>query len=380
MSSPRILITGGGTAGHVLPAIAVADALVHRGYRKEEIGFVGSARGMEGRLVPQAGYAISLLPGRGLVRRITPTNVEAMLGLVHAVLRATLLVARHRPRVIVSVGGYASVPLSLAGALLRVPIVIVNVDAVAGLANRLVGHFATASCVAFAGTGLPHEVVTGAPVRTTILATDRSVSARRSARQALGVGNTQRLLVVMGGSLGARSINAAALDVAARHRDDEALVIIHLVGDRNYAEVVKRSESLSLGDRYRPLAYSDEMPMLYSAADLIVGRAGAMSVAELSAVGVPAILVPLPHAPNDHQRRNAQALVDAGSAVLIEDGQLDGPRLDEAISRLFDVPLQLQMMEERAASLEGHGGAEAIAVVIAEVIANVGLGGAPAGR
>src|SRR5487761_2087398 len=167
----HLVIAGGGTSGHVFPALALADALCDLGYAKDEIGFVGSRRGMEGRFVTDAGYAIRLLPGRGLSSRIGLANLGSLLAM-----------ARQRPAVVVSVGGYAALPSSVAAIVLRVPIVVVNVDAVAGRANRAIGRFATLAAVGFAETALPRAVVTGAPVRREIETVTRDPSERSRSR------------------------------------------------------------------------------------------------------------------------------------------------------------------------------------------------------
>jgi UDP-N-acetylglucosamine--N-acetylmuramyl-(pentapeptide) pyrophosphoryl-undecaprenol N-acetylglucosamine transferase len=157
------LVTGGGTAGHVQPALAIGEALVARGHELATILYVGSRRGMEGRLVPEAGFEVALLPGRGIQRRLTPENIGAVVGLLVACALALVIVVRRRPRVVVTVGGYAGLPCAVAAIVLRVPLVVVSCDAVAGASNRLVARFARKCAVAFEGTSLPNQVVTGAP-------------------------------------------------------------------------------------------------------------------------------------------------------------------------------------------------------------------------
>ncbi|HUJ65121.1 MAG TPA: glycosyltransferase, partial [Acidimicrobiales bacterium] len=200
------VIAGGGTGGHVVPAIAIGRALVDRGHPSDSVLFVGSRRGIEGRLVPAAGFRIILLPGRGLARRLTRDNLAAVLGLVTAVVQAVRLVGRIRPSVVISVGGYASVPCALAAALWRVPLIVAEQNAVPGLANRIAGRFASACAVSFAGTPLPRAVLTGNPVRPEILAVDRSCDSRAAARAELGLPANGVVVAVAGGSLGARRI------------------------------------------------------------------------------------------------------------------------------------------------------------------------------
>lgn len=189
------LIAGGGTAGHTGPALAVAEALVARGHAAGSIHFVGSERGSEGRLVPDAGFTITLLPGRGIQRRLTAENLGATWGLARAGRQALRLVRARRPEVVLAVGGYASLACALAAVLCKVPVVVAEQNAVPGAANRLVARRAKACAVAFAGTGLPRTVLTGNPVLPEIKALAADGGSRRAARAALGVADGQRLVL-----------------------------------------------------------------------------------------------------------------------------------------------------------------------------------------
>ena len=196
------VVTGGGTAGHVLPALAIADALVAAGHAQASIHYVGAERGIEARLVPPTGYPMTLLPGRGIQRKLTFANVAAVVGLLRAGVRALRLLGRLRPAVVVAVGGYASVAVGLAAAVRRVPIVVAEQNQAPGAANRLLARFAKASAVSFPGTPLPRAVVTGNPIRAEITAIDPGRD-RVAAQRALGVGEGRHLVLVFGGSLGA---------------------------------------------------------------------------------------------------------------------------------------------------------------------------------
>ncbi len=311
-----VVVTGGGTAGHVLPALTVARALVDAGHPIGSVHFVGSRRGMEGRLVPEAGFSVTVLPGRGVERALTLRSALALAALAIASVRAVLLLARLRPSVVVAVAGYASVPASLAAALLRVPIVVVNIDSVPGAANRLVGRFAAACAVAWPGTSLPRAIVTGPPVRPEVLAADRSPAGRAAARATLGVAPDRVLVVVTGGSLGARSLNDAALALASGLAERGRIALYHVTGARDHERVVEAARAIPGGEGsgpdYRVVGYEDAMSTVLAAADLVVARAGASTLAEICAVGVASVLVPLPGAPSDHQRRNAEVLEKAG--------------------------------------------------------------------
>ena len=345
---PWVVVAGGGTAGHVLPALAVADTLVARGIDARSIGFVGSQRGVEKRLVPAAGYSLTMLSGRGLLRSFAPraalTNLRSSIGLLGATLRTIFSFLRARPAVVLSVGGYASVPACLAAQLTRVPLVIAESNARAGRSVRAFSKYAKAAAVAFPTTGLTRSVLTGNPVRREILDLARTPAqvARAEARTELGIDEATAVVTVFGGSLGARRINETILALCdlwvAR-----PILIRHVVGVRDLDWAQERRNTW-LSDHphaaltYQQVAYEDQMPRWYVASDVIVCRAGATSVADLSVLGVPAILIPLPGAADDHQTANARAVVDDGAAVLLADRDLSAERLARALDELLDDP------------------------------------------
>jgi UDP-N-acetylglucosamine--N-acetylmuramyl-(pentapeptide) pyrophosphoryl-undecaprenol N-acetylglucosamine transferase len=362
------VIAGGGTAGHVSPGLAIARALVDAGHPPESIHYVGSERGIEARLVPAAGFPLTLLPGRGIQRRLTKDNLAAGWGLVRAFVHAFSLLGRLRPRVVVALGGYASVPAAFAAVLRRIPIVVAEQNAVPGLANRITGRFAKACAVSFPGTPLPRAVMTGNPVRDEVRSLDRA-ARRSSARSAYGVAGSQVLVAAFGGSLGARRINEAVLGLAEgwRHRTDVA--IRHVIGERDWERFADRVAALRTtavagGLRYEAVRYEDDMPSLYAAADLAVCRSGASSVAELAVVGVPSVLVPLPGAPGDHQTANARALVEAGAAALVPDADLDAERLGSVLDPLVRDPERRARMGLAAGTIARHDAARAVAELV----------------
>ena len=364
------LVTGGGTGGHVQPALAIAEALVATGHDHSSIQFVGGRRGMEGRLVPESGFRITCLPGRGLERRLSARNLRSGLELLCAVAMALRLVRRTRPRVAVTVGGYAGFPAGFAALALRVPLVVVTYDAVPGAVNRLLSRAAAANAVAYPGTRLPRSVVTGPPVRAAVLAADRGPTGRRAARRLLGIDEERRLVVVTGGSLGASSINRAAVDLgrAWQHRSDVCLY--HVAGDRDRQAVAAEAQKAGVGDgllEYRLVGFERRMPVLLAACDVLVGRAGASTVAELCAAGVPSVLVPLPNAPSDHQARNAETLASTGAAVVVRDEELTGDALARILDRLLDQPRQLASMEDAARALGRRDAASRVAELVESV-------------
>jgi UDP-N-acetylglucosamine--N-acetylmuramyl-(pentapeptide) pyrophosphoryl-undecaprenol N-acetylglucosamine transferase len=361
------LVAGGGTAGHLQPALAIAEALVEEGHPRDTIEFVGSERGQDRSALDGRGFPFTLLPGRGIVRSLAPrdlaANLGAVIGLATALVRGFGVVARSRPQVVVSVGGYASLAASTAAVVLRVPLVLVNVDAVPGAANRLFGRFARASAVGWAGNPLPRAVVTGTPVRPEIAAVRRDQADRRAARRELGLPEDRLTVAVFGGSLGARRINQAATGLAEAWADRTDRSVYHVVGQRDWdAEAGRPGRPAGreeAGLRVVRVPYEQRMDLLYAAADLVVCRAGAMTVAELAVAGVPSVLVPLPGAPGDHQTANARVLERAGASVLLADRECDAPTLAVTLDRMLADPVGLDAMGRAARSLGRRDAARA---------------------
>lgn len=328
------IVTGGGTAGHVLPALSIAEALVALGHPRESIHYAGSERGIEARLVPPSGFPMTLLPGRGIQRRLTLANFAAVWGLLIAGVRAVGLVGRVRPSVVIAVGGYASVAVSLVAVMRRIPVVVAEQNAVPGAANRLIARFARASAISFPDTPLPRAVLTGNPVRHEIADIDPNRN-RDAARHAFGVDDGRLLVLVTGGSLGARRINDAVIGALPRWRGRTDLAVHHVVGRRDWDAISAQAPPDLDGLAYRAVAYEDDMPAALAAADLAVCRSGSGSCFELAAVGLPSVLVPSPVVTADQQTRNARHLVDVGAAVLVPDAELDGDRLVTEVDALL---------------------------------------------
>jgi UDP-N-acetylglucosamine--N-acetylmuramyl-(pentapeptide) pyrophosphoryl-undecaprenol N-acetylglucosamine transferase len=366
-TTPRAfaVVTGGGTAGHVLPALAIADALVARGHDPQAIHYVGAARGIEARLVPSTGYPMELLPGRGIQRRLTGANVAAVAGLVVAFWRAVRLLARLRPAVVVAVGGYASVATALAAVLHRIPVVVAEQNAVPGAANRVVARFARACAVSFEGTPLPRAVVTGNPVRAEVAAlADDAV--RHRARERFAPPPGRRLVLVTGGSLGALRLNLATVAALEAWRGRTDLAVHHIVGRRDWDRIDAMLPADLDGLAYRAVPYEDDMPAALAAADLAVCRAGSGTCFELAAAGLPAVLVPSPVVTADQQARNAERLVAAGAAVVVADADLDGPRLVAVVDELLADDARRAEMARQARRWSRPGAADAVAALAEE--------------
>lgn len=364
-----VIITGGGTGGHVFPMQAIAEQLRARGVAATDLRFVGSRRGQESQLLSGGPVALTLLPGRGLRRSMAPgavlANLAASVTLVAAVAVALVRVALWRPAVVVSVGGYASFAVALAAIVWRRPLVLVDLDATPGAAHRLLGRFAARRCVAFASDD-PRASVTGAPIRGAILAVARDPEARESRRasQVPPIEARRIVIVVMTGSLGSARVNEATTELAARWSDRADLCLIHVTGRRDFESVV-RSRPETTGLDYRIIDFAD-MSVLWGLCDAAVCRAGALTIAELCALGIPAVLVPLPGAPHDHQTMNARALERAGAARVLDNDECTGESLASMLDTLV-APDTLEEVSRAARSLGHDAGAYAIASVVADV-------------
>lgn len=346
----RVLFAGGGTGGHLYPGIALAHELV-RLRPRSAILFVGTARGLEARLVPREGFALETIRVRGLVGRGLARATAALAALPLALAEAWSIVRRFRPDLIVGVGGYAAGPTVVAGRLLRYPIVLLEQNVLPGVTNRLLAPLATLVVAAFeeSRTAMRGRVeVLGNPVRRTVVEAGRVPLP------------TEASLLVFGGSQGAATINRAMVDALDTLKTLPDLRIVHQTGAHDHAGT--QAAYAASGVRAKVEPYLDDMASAYAGAALVVARAGATSVAEITACGRPAILIPYPHSAHGHQERNALALVAAGAADMIEDRVLSGDRLGGAIVGLFKDRGRLAAMAAASRRLGRPDACETIAV------------------
>ncbi len=359
----HVVLAGGGSAGHVEPMMNTADALRRR-HPDVGISALGTAEGLEARLVPLRGYALSTVPKVPLPRRPTVDLLRLPGRLRAAVRAASAHLEEVDASVVVGFGGYVCVPAYLAARRRGTPIVVHEANARAGIANRLGARFAARVAVAVSGTGLRGAVVVGMPLRRQIAQLDRGV-ARPAARAALGLGEGPVLLVT-GGSQGARRINAAIVD-AADALAAAGVQVLHLAGPVQ-ADAVRAALGPQPPPTHHVLDYLDGMDAAYAACDLVLCRAGAMTCAELAAVGLPAVFVPLPIG-NGEQALNAQPTVDAGGGLLVQDAALDADFVTSTVLPLLLDPVRLAQMSLAATGL-GHRSAD-------EVLAEIIEGAAP---
>lgn len=357
-----IVIAGGGTGGHLFPMIAVAEALERTGVAPEDLRFVAARRGPDRRLLASTRVPATFLSGRGLARSISPrallANAGAVAGLGAATLVATARFARWRPRAVVSVGGYAAVAADLAARATHVPLVLVEMDARPLASHRLVERTAVRRCTAFASED-PRAVVTGAPLRDAIEGLTRLPVATRHHD------HDRWQVVVMTGSLGSGSVNRAVVALATTWRARGDLAITHVTGERD-ADLCAAAWTPSPTDAlvYRQVAFAN-MATLWPTCDLAITRAGAMTLAELARLSIPAILVPLPTSPGDHQVHNAREVEAAGAAVVLRDADLSATVLGDHI----DATLRLGVLAPMEGAMGARGHAGAADAIAREVLA-----------
>lgn len=368
MSGP-VVVTGGGTGGHVFPMQAIAEQLLELGVGPSDVRYVGSRRGQEGGILAGGPIRLTLLPGRGIRRSLRArdlrANIGAAVGLLVAVVEGFVLVGIWRPRAVVSVGGYASFGISLAAIVWRRPLVLVELDAHPGAAQRLLTRFATKRCCAFP-TDAKGVVQSGAPIRASVIAVDRSVTARVHARARAHppIQPDRQVIVVMTGSLGSWSVNKTVSELAAQWAERKDRVILHVTGRRDFARISATSPKTT-GLDYRIIEFA-EMEELWAVCDVALCRSGALTVAELTALAIPSVLVPLPGAPGDHQTRNAEVLARGGGARILEERSLDAPTLARVLDEVL-VPSTLAAMSEASATFGRRDASKVIAQVVLEV-------------
>ncbi|MGO1317545.1 MAG: undecaprenyldiphospho-muramoylpentapeptide beta-N-acetylglucosaminyltransferase [Cellulomonadaceae bacterium] len=361
-----VLLAGGGTAGHVNPLLAVADELRSRGVVRVTV--LGTAEGLEADLVPARGYPLALVPRVPLPRRPSTAWFALPGRLRAAVSAAGRAIDDSHAQAVVGFGGYVATPAYIAARRRRVPVVVHEQNARPGLANRLGARWAAAVAVTFPGTPLPGARVTGLPLRreiTDLLAARASdaPAARRAAAGALHLDPERPVLLVTGGSLGAQSINEAMIGaLGALERTDAQ--VLHLTG-RGKAEPVRAALAAhpTLAGRYEVLEYLERMDQALALADLVLCRSGAGTVAELAALGIPAVYVPLPIG-NGEQQLNAQPVVDAGGGVLVQDAALSPVWLEHNLLPLLDDRDELARLAAAAARVGRTDGAQEVADLV----------------
>jgi UDP-N-acetylglucosamine--N-acetylmuramyl-(pentapeptide) pyrophosphoryl-undecaprenol N-acetylglucosamine transferase len=365
----RVIIAGGGTGGHVIPALAIAQQLTKQ--FAAEVLFIGTARGIETRLVPQAGFSLELIQVGALKNVSLLTRIKTMFDLPRALWTSGRIVSDFRPDIVIGVGGYASGPAMVAAMRRRIPTLAFEPNVVPGFANRMVARFVSAAAVHFEETReyFRNAKVTGVPVREAFF--------NLSARDTVG-GNSVPTLLVFGGSQGAHAINQAMMESLPGLRSKvPGIHIIHQTGQRDYESIDAAYRRLGMTGGSPPAPsgsapavsgevhkFIDDMPATFARADLLVCRSGASTVAEIAAAGKPAVFIPFPRAADDHQNVNARALERVGAAVVVEESHLEAAYLVDIIAALLNDPQRLRSMSAAAKSLAHPNAVQEIAEMV----------------
>ncbi|MGH7715552.1 MAG: UDP-N-acetylglucosamine--N-acetylmuramyl-(pentapeptide) pyrophosphoryl-undecaprenol N-acetylglucosamine transferase [Vulcanimicrobiaceae bacterium] len=369
----RVVVTGGGTGGHIYPGLAIDAALrddcAARGEEYVSV-FLGTKRGLEGAIVTKAGVPLELIPSQPLSRRLSPRLLATVGANAAGLAVAGNALARFRPDVVIASGGYVTFPVVAAARAMRIArrinpaLAVLEENALPGLTNRLLGPLVdevwTASWTS-TGAFKGKAVVTGIPVRAEF----KALLPKQRARERLGIDSHANALVVvvLGGSQGARSINGAVLDMVTSRGVAAPWWIVHICGERDHAAMKARLNEKHPVSRFTLIPYFDDPSPAYAAADLVVARAGASTLAELAATGRASLLIPYPHASEDHQAANARFFADSGASRLLHDAELNGDVLFYALSEAL-VPERLDAMAKCAAALAP---ADAAAMIVRRV-------------
>ncbi|MGB0121832.1 MAG: undecaprenyldiphospho-muramoylpentapeptide beta-N-acetylglucosaminyltransferase, partial [Silvibacterium sp.] len=337
----RVVIAGGGTGGHIIPALAIADEL--KSVHGADILFIGTPRGLESRLVPQAGYPLSMIEVGQLKNVSLATKARTIFDLPLSLIRCRKLLRQFNPDAVIGVGGYASGPAMGAAILAGIPTLAFEPNAFPGLANRIVGKRVSAAAVNFAPAAryFRNAQVTGIPVRREFF----GLSPRAA--------NTPPHLLVFGGSQGARIFNTLMPKIAAALLATiPGLTILHQAGARHSETTLAAYQASGApAERWQVYPFLDDMPRRFEAADLVLARSGASTVAELAAAGKPSLLIPFPQAADDHQRRNAEVLAEAGAAEMLLERELTPELLQQSLIRILEDRPGLDRMSEQARKL-----------------------------
>ena len=366
----KIIISGGGSGGHIFPAVAIANAVKAR-WSDVEILFVGAEGRMEMEKVPAAGYKIVGLPIAGLQRKLTPANIVKNLQLPFRILQSGQLVKAvirdFAPDLVVGVGGFASEPTRKAAAAMGYKTLLQEQNSYAGLTNKILARKACKICVAYEGMDrfFPREkiVFTGNPVRADIEQMNVSTA---EGREHFGLRPDGRVLLSVGGSLGARSINEMVLNHLHFFRENR-IQILWQTGRWMYDEAVAAVERAQASEWVKVHQFISRMDMAYAAADIVVSRAGAIAISELCLVGKPVVLIPSPNVAEDHQTKNALALVDRGAAVMVKDADCNSQGLS-TVKELFDSPERRQKMSVAISRMAVRHAADKIVDQIASLV------------
>jgi len=355
----RVILTGGGTGGHIYPALALAR-YIRKVNSGAELLFVGAAGGMEEKLIPQSGFPLETLKVKGLSRKLNAGLLRTLFLMGKAIGEADKILNYFRPQFVVGMGGYAAAPLAAAAMRRRIKVIIHEQNVMPGLTNRMLAPWAYKVCISFESSRhhfmrRSNICLTGNP-----RASEMEGPAKETARRMLGMDPELPLLLAVGGSQGAAVLNWSMVDFLLLSAAQKSFQVLYITGNRYYDEIASRLKVLkiteSYGGRLQIRSYEQDMPLAMAAADLMITRAGATTIAEITALGLPAVIVPSPNVVRNHQLINGMELSRHGAAVLLEEKNISGPVLWQEVYRLFNTPGQLAGMAEKSRIL-GHSGA-----------------------
>ncbi|MDT9409181.1 undecaprenyldiphospho-muramoylpentapeptide beta-N-acetylglucosaminyltransferase [Corynebacterium rouxii] len=354
MNTPRVVVAGGGTAGHIEPALAVAESLRQRG---AEVVALGTTKGLETSIVPERGFELRLINPVPVPRKINADLFKLPFRLLATISQTRKILKEFDTDVVIGFGGYVAAPAYIAAKLQKIPFIVHEANARSGMANKLGVRLGGMGLNAVANSGMPGTVV-GIPIRSSLSGDN---TALERAQQLWGLDPKKKTILITGGSQGARSINAAVAEGIDAVLADPDVQVLHAYGRKNSAPEAQ--------ERYVPVAYIDDMAAAYAIADLVIGRSGAMTVAENTAAGVPAIYVPLPHG-NGEQGLNAQPLVEEGAAVLVADSEFNGEAFSSLVTKILGDQGTYTTMVTAAKESGTANAAETIADIIYSIVKN----------
>jgi len=364
--SLRVLIAGGGTAGHINPGIAIAKYIQSKN-SNAEIMFVGTQRGLETKLVPREGFELEFIKVKGFRRKLSVDTIVSIKEMFQGIMEARRVIKKFKPDIVVGTGGYVCGPVVLNASLMKIPTVVHEQNAFPGITNRILSRFADAVAISFQESKKYFKAsktlaFTGNPIRSEILEVDKT-----SARRNLGKDKNSSIVVIFGGSRGAEKINEAVSDMLLNHYKEENCEIIYATGEAQFEKILKQLEGIR-SEHTEIVPYIYDMANVLSSADLVVSRAGAITISELTAQGIPSIMIPSPHVTANHQEHNARALEEQGAAVVILEKDLNGEILHMQIMDLLRNREQLNKMARNSKKMGLTNATEKIYTIILETM------------
>lgn len=351
----KIIVTGGGTGGHIYPALAISRYFSET--EKAEILYIGTERGLENDIVPRSGFAFRTIEVSGLKRSLSLDTLKTFFRLGKGLFQSRKILKEFKPDVVIGCGGYVVAPVVFMARLQKIPTYIHEMDVLPGLTNRSLSRWVNRIGLSFSGS-VPYfkhvkekVVVNGNPRASEVAKVTRDEIA--AAKQQLGLNPSKKTVVVVSGSRGARPINEAVFGMLKQIANQTDFQLVYITGQVHYEEIAKQVNSLNLGPEQgiflQPFLYN--LPPLLAGADLLISRAGATTIAEVTALGLPGIYIPSPYVTNNHQEHNARWLVDNGAGIMIKERELTPEGLFETISSLMQAPSQLEAMRQKNLSL-----------------------------